>query len=329
MTATVGWSQNVARQFRAGVLGYLRTTPSLYNLFRANALVENIGEGQDRALYLSVDEPQGGRLTSNIHEQNTIVPKWTEHSTGLDYLVARILLSKQDVDKHRTGKWLSGNLIQDTIDLVVPKMMNQFDQIIAWGQEYADSPDNLEVFSASGAPSTITGIFNGGTELKGGIGKDDDLQSKGDYVATVENHRNALRQAKHELNEYITLSDLNTYLYAALENQFYETAGTTERQRVLEYNWIKEWMNSVNFTPSTSTKYRMAMIAPRQRPEQVVGGKGPQENFKIFTGYDFAVYPNAGGELVDNYYVWFIAHSFKFVELRPTAIQRTGDLTLT
>lgn len=321
----VGWSQNVARQFRDYIKGYLLTTPSLYNYFKANGLKTNVGEGQDRFTYLSVEEPEGGRLVSNIHDYNTIQPQWTETSVGLDHLVARIILSKQDVDRYRTGNWLRGDLVQDTINLTMPKIMNQMDQLLAWGDEYADSPDALEVFRASGE---ITGIFNGGTAYAAGIDGDEDMQTAGDFIFTVEGMRDALQTAKHDLDKYMLLSDLTTYRYAAVENQFYSTVGITERQRIMEYNWIADWMRSTNFIDRSAAKYRMAMIAPTQK-QGAIGGKGPQSNFELFMSYDFAVHPDAGGQTIDNYYVWYIICGFKLVEYRTTAIQRSGTLTLT
>lgn len=321
----VGWSQNVARQFRDYIKGWLVATPSLYNYFVQNDLKTNVGEGQDKFTYLAAQEPEGGRLVSNIHDYNTIQPEWKEESVGLDHLVARIVLSKQDVDRYRTGNWLRGDLIQDTIQMVMPKVMNQMDQLLAWGDEYPDSPDALEVFKSSGE---ITGIFNGGTAYAAGIDGDEDMQVAGDFIFTVEGMRDALENAKHSLDSYMLLSDLTTYRYAAVENQFFANVGITERQRILEYNWIKKWMRSVNFKDRSGVKYRMAMLAPTQR-NAVVGGKGPQKNFELFMSYDFAVHPDAGGQTIDNYYVWYIICGFKLVEYRSTAIQRTGTLVLT
>ncbi len=321
----IGWSQNVARQFRDYIKGWLVAVPSLYNYFVANDLKTNVGEGQDRFTYLAAEEPEGGRLVSNIHDYNTIQPQWVEESVGLDHLVARIILSKQDVDRYRTGNWLRGDLVQDTINLVMPKVMNQMDQLLAWGDEYPDSPDALEVFRSSGE---ITGIFNGGTEYRAGIGGDEDMQEAGDYIFTVEGMRDALKTAKHDLDQYMLLSDLTTFRFAAVENQFFSTVGITERQRIFEYKWIKDWMNSVNFIDRTGIKYRMAMIAPQQK-NPAVGGKGPQKNFELFMSYDFAVHPDAGGQTIDNYYVWYIICGFKLVEYRSTAIQRTRTLVLT
>lgn len=325
MTLSVGWSQNVARQFMDYIRGYLLVTPSLYNFFKANGLVRQIPPGQDRLTYLTVDEPEGGRLTSSLHDYNVNAPQWREVSTGLFYLVSKIILSKQDVDKHRNGKWLRGDLIRDTINLVMPKMVNQVDNLIAWGDESRQSVDALEAFRGSGE---FTGIFNGGTELAGGIDGGNDMQVAGDYLATVGNHRKALRTAGHELDQYMVLSDLNTELFAGLENQFFTTVGVTEHQRVLEKKYIRDWMASANFIDLSGVKYRMVMLAPRQN-NNPVGARGSNNNFELYMGYNFEVHPDANGGTIDNYYIWYIITSLRFVEYYPTAIQRTGTLTLT
>jgi hypothetical protein len=129
----VGFSQNVARQFKDGVLGYLLPGDDLASYFKANGLIENVGKGQDRITYLKVQTPEGGSLNSTIHNYNTVVPAWEEVTTGLDYLVARVVLSRQSVDKFASGKWLRGDLIRDTLDIVMPKMKNQFLLVLEQG----------------------------------------------------------------------------------------------------------------------------------------------------------------------------------------------------
>jgi len=320
---SVAWSQNVARQFENRIRGFLLTKPSLYNYFKANGLVHNVGAGQDRVTYLAVSEPDSGRLTSNLHDYTNIVPQWTEVSVGLNYLVYRILISKDDVDRFSTHNWLRGNLIQDTIDQVMPKAIDDLDKILAWGDSASNLNSPEQQFYGS---NRVTGIFNGGTTIGGGIDGDDDMQNAGDYIATVETMLNAMRAAKHDLDQYMLFSDLTTYKYAALENQFYSTVGITERQRILEMKEIKDWETSPNFNNGSS--YRMAMIAPRQN-NTPIGDKNVQNNVELFMGYDFEVYPDANGGLVDNYYIWHLVISFRLVEHRSTAIQRTGDLTLT
>jgi len=323
----VGFSQNVERQFKDGVLGYLLPSDDLASYFEANNLTENVGRGQDRITYLKLQENEGGSLNSTIHNYNTIVPAWEEVSTGLDYLVARVVLSRQSVDKFSTGKWLRGDLIRDTLDIVIPKMKNQFDQLIAWGGEYKDTPDALDVFAGSSAG--ITGIFNGGTAYSGGLGSDNDMQSSDDYLDTVDGMIQTLRASYHIQEKYLLLSDDNTWRYAGNENQFYSTVGITERQRIMERKDIADWMHSPNFIDDTGVKYRMAMIAPLPRAGTVVGGKGPQSNVSIYNSYDYDVMFDYNGGMSGLNYTFYVIKGFKLVEHRSTAIQRTGTLTLT
>lgn len=322
--ATVAWSQNVARQFKPYIEGFLLAPATLYNFFKANGIKTAIGKGVDRFTYLEAKEPEGGMLTDSIHNYNTVAPYWAEQTTGLDYLVARVVLSRGDVDKYKNGNWLRGDLIADTMNMLMPKMINQMDQLLAWGDEYQDTVD-LEVFAASGE---ITGIFNGGTAYGAGLDGDDDMQTAQDYIDTVNGMINALKTAHHHLDQYLILSDLTTERYSKNENQFYSTVGITEHQRILEMKAVKDWIASENFIDNSAVKYRMAMLAPTQK-QGAIAGKGPQGNFELFMGYDFDVHFDANGGTIDNYFIFYMTCSFKLVEYRSTAIQRSGTLTLT
>jgi len=323
----VGFSQNVERQFKDGVLGYLLPGDDLASYFKANGLIENVGRGQDRITYMKVQKPEGGALSSTIHNYKTVVPAWEEVTTGLDYLVARIILSRQSVDKFKTGKWLRGDLIRDTLDLVMPQMKNQFDQLIAWGGEYQDTPDAMDVFAGSSAG--ITGIFNGGTAYAAGIDGGDDVQEAGDYLDTIEGMIQTLRASYHIQDQYLVLSDERTWRFAGNENQFYSTVGITERQRIHEKKEVLKWMRSPNFIDSTGLKYRIAVIAPKPTPASVSGGKGPQNNLSIYESYNFDVLFDFNGGMSGLNYVFYIIKGFKLVEHRSTANQRSGTLTLT
>jgi len=239
-----------------------------------------------------------------------------------------IRLSKQDVDKHRNGKWLQGDLIQETIRQVIPTMMNQMDQFCAWGDRMKDS---LSVLDRYRNTDTFTGLFNSGTELAAGITLDDDLTDQNDYLNTIGRYRKALRASAHEMSEYLLLSDLDTALQADVAtNHMYTNIGISEYQRVLEKKYIKEWMDSLNFIDSSGAKYRIAMIAPKQINPAPIGGKGLVNNFELLMGYDFAVEPIYGGQLdIDKFYNWAVICSMAFIVYHDTSIQHSGDLTIT
>jgi len=325
---SIGWTENVALQFQNYIKGFLLVTPSLYNMFVANGLKRNIGEGIDKIDYLAALEIDGGLMSPTIHEHNIVTPQWKETKVGLLYLNTLIRLSKQDVDKHRNGKWLKGDLIQDTIRQVIPKMTGQMDQFCAWGDRMKDSLTSLDKYRNT---DTFTGLFNSGTTLKAGIDIDDDVTDANDFLNTIGRYRKALRSAAHEMNNYLLLSDLDTALQAdTATNHFYSTIGISEYQRVMEKKYIKDWMDSDNFIDSSGAKYRIAMIAPKQIDPDPVGGRGLVNNFELLMGYDFAVEPIYGGQLdIDKYFNWAVICSMAFVVYHDTSIQHSGDLTIT
>lgn len=324
---SIGWTANTAQQFQDYIVGYLKVTPSLYKMFVANGLKRNIGEGIDRIDYLEALEIDGGKMSPTIHEHNIVTPQWKEVKVGLLYLNTLIRLSKQDVDKHRNGKWLRGDLIQDTIRQVMPTMVNQMDQFLAWGDRMKDALASLDRYRNT---DTFTGLFNSGTTLAAGKDADNDVTAEGDILYTVGKYRKALRAAKHEMKNYLILSDLDTALEADIAtNHFYSTVGVSEYQRVMEKKYVKDWIDSDNFIDNSEAKYRMAMIAPRQINPQI-GGKGMQNNFELLMGYDFAVEPVYGGQLdIDKFYNWAVICSMAFVVYHDTSIQHSGDLIIT
>jgi hypothetical protein len=328
MGISVGWSDTVGQQFMDYIVGFLKVTPSLYRYFQSNGLIRNLGDGIDKINYLEANEIDGGRMASSIHQHNIVTPEWKEVKVSFLYLNTLIRISRQDVDKHRNGQRLRGDLIKDTMDMVIPTMVNQIDQFCAWGDRMKDSLTALDKYRNS---DTFTGLFNSGTTLQGGADTDDDMTTLGDYRYTAGAMRNALRAAAHEMNQYMLLSDLQTSLIADIgANHQYTNVGISEHQRVMEKKYIKDWMDSDNFIDSSEAKYRMAMIAPKQINPSPIGGKGITNNFELLVGYPFRVMPVYGGQMdIDKYFNWAVTWSGAFVVYKDTAIQHTGDLTLT
>lgn len=324
MTLSQGFTQNQIRQFNDGVVGFLLADPTLYNYMEANGVKTSLPKGQDRFTYLKAESIKGGKLTSSIHDYNTVAVRWAETTTGLDYLVSRLMISRQDIDRYSSGSWVRGDLVQETLQQVLPTMVNQMDQLLAWGDEFQADVE-LDTFVDSGE---ITGIFNGGTAVNAGPDGANDMQDAGDFLYAIATMRKALRNAHHNQDQYMIFSDLDTQIYSEIENQFYSTVGVTEYQRILEKKYIKGWLDSPNFIDDTGVKYRMAMLAPTQK-NKPIGAKGPNGNFELFMAYDFDVHFDAGGQTIGNYVIGYVTCSFKLVEYRSTAIQRSGTLTLT
>jgi hypothetical protein len=325
---SVGWTETTSKQFQDYIVGFLKVTPSLYRMLNNNGLVRNLGDGISKFNYLEAKEVDGGKMASSIHQHNIVVPQWGEVDVSVLYLNTLIRLSRQEVDKHRNIKGrLRGNLVQDTINMVIPTMLNQVDQFCAWGDRMKDSLTALDKYRNT---DTFTGLFNSGTLLEGG-GGDDIMTTLGDFKTTVGNMRKAMRSAAHEMNQYMVLSDLETANVADNNpTHEYTTVGISEMQRILEKKYVKKWMDSANFIDSSGEKYRMAMIAPKQVNPAPIGGKGISNNFELVQGYPFKVMPVYGGDMdIDGYYNWKVTWSGAFVVYKETAIQHTGDLTLT
>jgi len=319
------FTELLSKRIRNYVKEFILVQPSLWNFFNQNGLIRNIGPGQDKETYFDWKKPEGAQMAGSIHDANVISPRFGETTIGLLYLVCKVQISKQDVDKFKKNQFIGGDLIKQTVQRTIPVMLNQVDQFIAWGDEMKDEVD-LDLFSGSGE---FTGIFNGGTAIGAGIDQDNDMQVAGDYLATVGNMRKALLTAGHSMPKYMIMSDLNTELYAQLENQFYSNVGITEHQRILEKKYIQDWMASPNFIDKSEVKYRMAMIAPKQRVKRGKGNGSIVPTVELVQGYPFEVHPEFNGGTNNGYYEWLLIWSGRLIEYYSTAIQRSGTLTLT
>jgi len=328
MPPSIGWSENVSKQFESFIVGFLKVTPSLYNLLNRNGNIRNLADGIQAMQYLEAKQVDGGKMSLTIHQHNIITPEWKEVKVSLLYINSLIRLSRSDVDQYSNGQWLQGDLVKDSINMVMPTMLDQVDQFCAWGDLMKSSLTSLDKFRNTG---TFKGIFNSGMELGAGIDVDNNMTVLGDYRYTLGNYRDALRTAAHEQQTYIALSDLATSKEADLgANHQYTTVGVSEYQRCLEKKYLQTWMDSTNFSSLTSTQHRIAMVAPKQISPAPIGGKGITNNFELVVSYPFRVMPVDGGQMdIDKFYNWAITWLGAFVVYKNTAIQRSGDLTLT
>jgi len=318
------FTEQLSKTIERYIWEFVLVQPTLWNFFNQNGLVRNIGEGIDKLTYFDWKKPDKAQMSSSIHDANVIVPRFGETTVGLLYLACKIQLSKQDVDKFKNNQFTNGNLIKETVQRTIPIMVNQVDQFLAWGDEMRNPVHAIDPFRGT---NEFKGIFNGGIAIGGGIDANNDMQDAGDYLATIITMRHALKAAGHDMPAYPLFTDLETDKYSQLENNFYSTVGIDEKQRVLEKKGILDWYSSYNFLDYTAAKYRMVMIAPKQRVGR--GSKAIVPTIELVQGYPFTIHMEHNGGTNNGYFEWLLIWSGRLIERYATAIQRTGTLTLT
>lgn len=323
MPGSQGFTRTMQTMISNYVRDFLLAEPSVYKWFKENNLIRKIPPGQDRWRYFQEEEVGYSKLTSTIHDYQILSPQFQENDVYLMMFNGKIRISKDQLDKFRSGVFVSGDLMARTVASAVRQQLNQVDQFLVWGDSMLNPGSTIDPIKGQGV---FTGILNGGTALGGGIGADNDVTDAGDYVATVAEQYQALQNAAHQSNEYVLISDPDTRLQAFQGNQYLSTTGSTEYARILnDYPWLKQWIATPNCHAYGSETHRMAMIAPKQRD-----GQGKSVNtIEAIMGYNFEVTPVANGGLTESgNYEAFLQTSIAFVEYWSTAIQRTGDLTI-
>lgn len=311
-----------SRRFQSAINEFVIVKPSLYNYFKANGLVRSVPEGTERYTIYDRKTPINPRIGYDVHNPPIVEPEFARTNVSLITLTSRVQISAKHVDVYRDAPHgQGGNLVQETVRSLMPIYMKKVDQFLAWGDELkATAP--VELKSALGDK---TGILNGGTAIGGGLDEDNNMTAFGDYIATVITAENALRAGGYNTAPFPIISDLTTQKQSELGNNFNSTVGITDRDRVEGKSYIQMWDASDNFIDTSGVKYRMAMFAPtvQDRRGSLV------KTMELLEGYKYAVKPQAGGQLVNNYYQTDVWWSGVFVEHYSTAIQRTGTLTLT
>lgn len=324
MAVGQGFSQHLHEYIQNYVKTFITVEPSLYDFFQQNGLVRNLPLGQDKLRYFTEEKPDGAQMSSSIHDANIITPEYKEATVGQLYLAGKAQISLQDALKFKTNQHIGGDLMKRTITSALRVIKNQVDQFLAYGDDMKDPVKAIDPFRGRGE---FVGIFNGGTEINGGETDDGDMQAVNDYLATVHTMRKAMLTAGHKIPKFQLFSDLDTEYYATVGNQFYENVAMTERKRVMELDYIQDWMVSPNFIDYAQTAYRLAMVCPAQRTGKGEGDIRP--NMELIQSMPFYVHPEHGGGTNNGYYEYLLIWCGALVIYHDTAVQRTGTLTLT
>lgn len=318
-----GFSRTMQTMISNYVRDFLLVEPSILKFFRKNNLIRKIPPGQDRWRYFDEKEVGYSKATSTLHDYSILSPNFGEQDVHLIKFVGKIRISKEQLDKFKSGTFISGDLMARTVASAVRQQRNQVDQLIVWGDQMLNPGSSLDAVKGQGV---YTGILNGGTNLAAGDGNDNDMSAVGDFISTLANYYDALQAAGHQANEYVLFSDPYTRKKAFQGAHFLRTTGSTEYARVLnDYPWLKQWIATPNCHANGSATYRLAMVQPKQK-----GANGKTVNtMELIMGYQFEVTPVASGGLTEEgNYEAFLETSCALVEYWATANQRSGDLTL-
>ena len=287
--------------------------------------VRNIGEGLIKHTITKIEKMEPGEVVSSFSALPNNVPRFTEQTTSLLTLGAKIVIPMNILDQWKNNKLIDVQLT-DIINEQIKSITVQIDQFIAYG----DSFKTARTGDKNAAEDFTKGIFNGGTAFAAGDGADNIMNAAGDYQSTVSNAIRALETAGFESsNGYYMFSDNATYHQAELGvHQLKTVIFTDERKAIDENKDIISWVQSPNFT-NPSAEHRIVITNPFTNtvPD---GQKQKEFAYRLLQGYPMKVIPLNGGSLNSNLnYEYAVIWSGAMEYLNPAAIQSSGALTLT
>ena len=289
--------------------------------------IKNIGKGIEKHIFTQIQKMEPGEVVSDLSALPTNAPRFSETTTSLLTLGTRLSIPKMVMDR-----WANNNLVKVQLQQVVNEQMKamgvQIEQFLAWG----DSFKNPHTDDRNAGQSFATGLFNSGTTFGGGDGADNDMTAAGDYLSTVSNGVKALKNAGHEGSKYWIFSDVDTYHQATLGvHQLKSTVFDDELNNILGKDKpykVAAWLDSPNFIDSTGAKYRMVITNPFINPNPETNESMPA--YRLLNGYNMELTPLYNGGLsAAGTYDWIILWSGALEIISATALQNTGDLTLT
>ena len=331
---SVAWQQTKLLNWFAGFPGTKQVTGRVSGQGNAlnGGLIRSVEEGLENVITFKWEKMAPGQIGGSLQEAPIQKTKLTEITGPLMYLTTRLAFPVNEVDAWRHNKYIAaGELIPQAIRQAMLPLTNQVDQFIAYGMDMK----NPLAFDRLKAGSKFTGLFNGFTSFLGGIGLDDDLGDKGDYITSYITARSALRAAGFDTGPYYILSDEVTQANAESGNLLYisGTKPITEYSALMaEYKYkqgqIADWIESINANPgSDTTENRLCVTQPWVSQQ----GRRMEPAYLLYIGYNFKVWPLWNGGLNSNAeYEFLIATSLRLQEINEDAVQATTEaLTFT
>lgn len=295
-------------------------------------LIRSVEEGLEQVITFHWEKMAPGQVGASLQEAPVQKPVLSEKSVQLVYLTTRIAISQNQFDAWRHNKYVAaGDIIPQAIRQAMLPLTNQVDQFICYGDNML-TPLHFDRIAGKGVEK-FKGLFNGFQTFNGGLGSDDDLGDKGDYISTYIRGRHNLRQQGFDTGPYYILSDETTQTNSEQGNLLY-TSGTrpiSEYSSLMaEYKYkqgqLADWIESINAFPGDDTDESRLCVTQPYISQQ---GKKMEPAYILYMGYNFKVWPLWSGGLNNNMeYEFVIGTSLAFQEINSYALYRTeADLT--
>lgn len=331
---SVAWQQSKFLNWFMGFPGTKQINGAISGKGNAldGGLMRSVEEGLENVITWKWEKMKPGQIAGSLQEAPIQKNKLTEISGPLMYLATRVAFSVTEVDAWRHNKYIAaGEIIPQVIRQAMLPLTNQLDQFICYGDNMKDPLS----FDRLGNMAKFTGLFNGFTTFRAGIGLDDDVGAKGDYITSYITARSALRNAGFDTGPYYILSDETTQASSEKGNHLY-TSGTkpitTYSALMGEYKYkqgqIADWIESINAFPGNDNDESRICVTQPFISQQ---GRKMEPAYLLYMGYNFKVWPLWAGGLNSNAeYEFLIGTSVRLQEINPSSLQRSqNDLTFT
>lgn len=318
-------TNNMLKKIQARVMHTSYTQAKLIGWFNGIGNVLNIGEGLVKYTTTTIEKMEPGEVLSHLSAIPNNVPVFSEQTTTLMTLGAKIVIPMQVLDQWRNNNLINIDL-QDILNEQMKSMLIQVDQVLAYG----DAMKTPRTGDKKANEARFLGIFNGGTTFGAGDGADDNMTAAGDYQSTVSNAIKALKNAGHESSRgYYMFSDVDTYHQAELGVHQLNTFSFTNERKAIDANKdIIAWIDSPNFINAASES-RIVITNPFTNPDPKAKD-GSEFAYRLLQGYNFKVLPLNGGSINSQMaYEYAVVWSGVVEFINAEAVQSSGALTLT
>ena len=167
---------NMLRKIQRQLVHASYSRAKLLGWFKAIGNILDIGEGILKNTFTKLEKMEPGEIISDLSALPTNDPRFTEQTTSLLTIGAKIALPMDLLDRYANNNLIEVS-VNDVINAQLKVFTEQIDQFLAYGDSYKTPRTG----DKNAAEDFAKGIFNGGTTFGAGDGADDNMSAAGDY----------------------------------------------------------------------------------------------------------------------------------------------------